>query len=282
MYIKEYFYEVGTELVEDHYQLLADREEYMVNQYLDKFENRLSGLDLDGKVAVLYVGGISVQQGEDRNYDGNFTCSQPIRSSGVVIKNLQSYNMHKYIGVMPCRDRVVYANVNSNTCASSMYAVYEAQGLLDRGVVDHVVVIAEEKTSFNTIRIFKEHRIAVTPGEGFACVVLGREGLYEVKDAKWAYCYDRNPFLVKADGYAMVATEADVVKGHKTGTDQNDKAEAEVFGNTIGYKDKVGHCQGASGLIETCMLLDDETVQGDVLCVASGLGGFYGSFVVSK
>lgn len=282
MYITNYFYEVGTELVQDHYQLLVDREEYMVTQYLDRFGDKLKELDLDGNVAVLYVGGISVHQSEDRNYTGTFTCSQAIRDSGVVIKNLQAYNMHKYISMLPCKDKVVYANINSNTCASSMYAVYEAQGLIDSGKVDYVIVIAEEKTSFNTIRIFKEHRIDVTPGEGFACVVLGKKGKYRVRDAKWAFAYDRNPFLVKAQGYAMVNSEADVVKGHKTGTDQNDGAEAEVFGDTIGYKDKIGHCQGASGLIEACMVLDDNTVSGDVLCVASGLGGFYGSFVVSK
>ena len=282
MYISNYLYEVGTELVQDHYQLLDDREVYMATQYLSRFGDKLAGLELDGRVAVLYVGGNSSHNSEDRNYNGTFTCSQAIRDSGVVIKNLQSYNMHKYIGMMPCKDRVVYANINSNTCASSMYAIYEAQGLIDSGKVDYVIVIAEEKTSFNTIRIFKEHRIDVTPGEGFACVVLGREGKYKVSDAKWAFAYDKNPFLVKAQGYEMVNSEADVVKGHKTGTVQNDGAEAEVFGDTIGYKDKVGHCQGASGLIETCMVLDDDNVAGNVLCVASGLGGFYGSFVVSK
>lgn len=282
MRVSNYFYEVGTELVEDHYQLLPDREEYMVTQYLDKFSSKLAELDMDGRVGVLYVGGISVHQSEDRNYEGTFTCSQVIHPSGVVIKNLQAYNMHKYISAMPCKDKVVYASINSNTCASSMYAVYEAERLLRDDVVDHVVIIAEEKTSFNTIRIFKEHRIEVTPGEGFACVVIGREGDYLVRDAKWGFAYDRNPFLVKASGYAQVNTEADVVKGHKTGTVQNDTAEMEVFGSTIGYKDKVGHCQGASGLIETCILLDDESVKGNVLCVASGLGGFYGSFVVEK
>jgi len=35
-------------------------------------------------------------------------------------------------------------------------------------------------------------------------------------------------------------------------------------------------------LIELCMVLEDDNLQGDVLCVASGLGGFYGSCLVRK
>ena len=42
--------------------------------------------------------------------------------------------------------------------------------------------------------------------------------------------------------------------------------------------------QGASALVEICMLLDDENVSSDepILCVASGMGGFYGSCVLYK
>ena len=59
-------------------------------------------------------------------------------------------------------------------------------------------------------------------------------------------------------------------------------AEKEVFGNVLGYKDKIGHCQGASGLIELCMVLDDDKLKGKILCTASGLAGFYGSCLVEK
>lgn len=280
MFISNYFYEAGK-FYQDYYRVLEDRAEYHTVQYITRWENKLKELDLDGKVAVLYVGGISTSNGEDRVYQGKFTCSQDKQVDRVLIKDLQAYMMHKFIGVMPCRDNVDYANINSNTCASSLYAVYEAEGLLGKGF-DHVVVIAEEKTSFNTIRIFAEHRIDVTVGEGFACVVFSKEGSVEVKDSKWAYKWTSNPFNVVAGGYAKVKSDADVVKGHKTGTEQNDAAELDVFGATIGYKDKIGHCQGASGLIELCMVLDDDTVSGNVLCVASGLGGFYGSCVVVK
>jgi hypothetical protein len=280
MFIVDYLYEVGTEILEDRVSLLEDREGYTTNKYLDKFESWVK--DVEGTVAVLYVGGAGLSNSECRDYVGNFQCSVDREEGGLVIKNILAYMLHKYIGVTPFADRVVYANVNANTCASSMYAVYEAEKLLKEGTVDNVLVIAEEKTSFDTIRIFHEHRINVKPGEGFAYAMFSNKGKVEVKESKWGYSYNRNPFYVDSKGYSLVKTNADVVKGHKTGTSQNEVAEAEVFGNTIGYKDKVGHCQGASGLIELCMVLDDNNVQGTVLCVASGLGGFYGSCVVVK
>lgn len=282
MQISEYFYIVGCTELEDRVGLLDDRSSFMNADYTKMFRSKLENLDLDGRVAVLYAGGVGMHSAESRTYKGSFTCSLTLGDRGPVIKSTQAYMMHRYIGMMPCRDRVVYANINSNTCASSLHSVYEAERLLERGTVDHVVIIAEEKTSFDIIRIFHEHRIDVKPGEGFACVVLSKDGRYTVRDTKWGYSYDRNPFLVSPKGYSQVKSEADMVKGHKTGTAQNDESEKEVFGEVFGYKDKIGHCQGASGLIELCMVLDDETAKGSILCVASGLGGFYGSCVVDK
>lgn len=281
MVVSNYFYKVGTEVLEDRIQLLDNREQYMTQQYTKLFKNELSAIELDGKTAVLYVGGVGVHNSESRKYTGEYTCSQELLVDGPVIKSLQAYSMHKYIGILDKKNDITYANISGDTCASSLYSLYEAERLLRDNVVDNVVVIAEEKTSFNTIRIFHEHNIDVKPGEGFACVVLQRDGEgYSITDTKWEYKYNRNPFLVDSDGYAKVKTEAKLVKGHKTGTVQNDEAEAEVFGETFGYKDKIGHCQGASGLIEVCMVMDDKL--DDVVCLASGLGGFYGSCKVSR
>lgn len=284
MQVINYFYEVGEDKLSDRIGLLEDRKQYMTAQYSKRHRKPLNEISLDGRVGVFYVGGVGVHNSETRQYTGAYECSVDILNSGPVIKETHAYMMHKYIGILTANGNTVeYATISSNTCASSMHSIYEAEIMMQLGRIDYAVIIAEEKTSFNTIRIFSEHQIDVMPGEGFACLVLGNsEGGVQVKNAKWAYSYNSNPFLVSADGYAKVDTASDSVKGHKTGTEQNDTAEAEVFGETFGYKDKIGHCQGASGLIEVCIVLDDEDRQGKILCTASGLGGFYGSCIVEK
>ncbi len=63
--------------------------------------------------------------------------------------------------------------------------------------------------------------------------------------------------------YANVtAKEIKIVKTHGTGTASNNKAEAEALKIlpdfvATSYKQKIGHTMGASGLLETCLLLDD-------------------------
>lgn len=282
MKVIDYFYKHGEVELVDRVQLLENRKTYMNAEYIKMFKDEINSIKLEGRVAFLYVGGAGIHNAEGRNYVGSEVNTQPILEDGPVIKDLQAYMMHKYIGMLVKNgNNVIYANINSNTCASSMYSIYEAEKLLKDNTVDYVVIVAEEKTSFNTIRIFKEHGINVKPGEGFACIVLSNysDGT-QITDSKWEYSYSTNPFLVSKEGYNKVATKTKYVKGHKTGTEQNDTAEEEVFGETFGYKDKIGHCQGASGLIEVCLVLDSE--YDEVLCLASGLGGFYGSCVVRK
>lgn len=283
MVISKYLYEVGKFPYEDRIELLEDRSTYMTADYIDKFRDEINRIKLDGRVGVMYAAGASLHQGESRNYTGQYTNTLEIQPSGPIIKELTAYMLHKYIGLLNDKNDVVYANINSNTCASSMYSIWEAKQLIDNGTIDHAVIISEEKTSFNTIRIFYEHHINVRPGEGFALIVVSKDGEgVPLLDAKWEYSYNRNPFLVNTDGYTKVKCECDIVKGHKTGTEQNDDAEREVFGHTVGFKDKIGHCQGASGLIELCLALDNPAMQGKILCTASGLGGFYGSCLVEK
>jgi hypothetical protein len=187
--------------------------------------------------------------------------------------------MHRWIGMMNGRDNVRYANINGNTCASSMYSLYEAERLLNDGF-DEVVIIAEEKTSYNTLRIFDEMKIDLKVGEGCAVIHLGKgEGISE---CKWEYEYNRNPFGVTESGYKKVYTECDWINPHGTGTEPNENAEGFYDKPQLRYKEKIGHTQGVSGLIEVCMVLDEPDVDGRVLCVSSGLGNWYGSCIVQK
>jgi len=270
MQVKSYKYFVNPEI---------DADGYMTPQYIDMMSDYLSELRLDGRCAVLYAGGVLLSASEARNAYDKGNLRRSIQDSTLAIKELAAFSMHKYIGMLQDRDKVVHASINGNTCASSMYSLYEAQELFDKGF-DEVVIIAEEKTSYNTLRVFKESRIDLTVGEGVAIVHLSKDG-NDITDCKWSYEYNRNPFLVTIDGYDAVNTVSDYVNPHGTGTDANEEVEGVVFGNReqIRYKEKIGHTQGLSGLLEVCMVMDED-ITGDVLCVSSGLGGFYGSCVV--
>lgn len=256
-----------------------DRHGYMTTQYIDMMYDYVTGLELKGKVAVLYAAGAVVTASEARNYSKENLYREPTKESSIVIRELAAYSMHKWIGMMKGRENVRYANINGNTCASSMHSLYEAEQLLNNGF-DEVVIIAEEKTAANTLRIFDEHSIDLKVGEGCVIMHLGcGEG---ISQCKWEYEYNRNPFGVTESGYSKVVSQCDYINPHGTGTENNELAES-IYGDMpqIRYKEQYGHTQGVSGLIEVCMVLDSD-VRGDVLCVSSGLGGFYGSCIVHK
>jgi len=285
MYVLDYKYIAPTERYADHVEVKdLSRDGYTTSQFMD----RIGEIVLVKSTAVLYAGGFNIHQAESRDCSGinsRYKGTVDLYKSGLVIKESTAYSMHQWIGNMVKNELVVYANINSNTCASSMYCLYEAERLLRDGVCEEVIIIAEERTSFNTLRIFKEHNIPLVVGDGFAMIRLSNEVTeLKVTDTKWAYEYNRNPFGTTQSGYAKVDGGCDVIKPHGTGTDNNNKAEEQmVFGRkTVYYKPEIGHTQGVSALLELCMAIDDDNVQGDVLCVASGLGNFYGSCILKK
>ena len=287
MILTKYFYKYSTEHHEDRVSIPEiNREDYMTSQYMDMFKEELSKLKLDGDVVFLYSSGASVHQAEVR------TCSRPEYSNSLkgeykspfVLKSMVAAMMHKYLGLFVKNgNNIVDVEILSNTCASSLYAVIAAEEHLKK--VDHVIVITEEKTSFDTIRSFHEHKIKIKASDGYALAVFSNEGEgFQVTNCKRAFVYNNNPFLASAEGYSKVFTQCDMVKVHGTGTTVNSLAEEEVFKGLplIMYKDKIGHSQGSSGLLELCMAADDTQAKGKVLCVASGLGGFYASCILDK
>ena len=50
----------------------------------------------------------------------------------------------------------------------------------------------------------------------------------------------------------------------------------------IYYKDKIGHTQGASAVLELAMLCDEIKKGTTAMGLASGLGGFYGGCTIRK
>lgn len=286
MYIQDYKYFIADVDCGDHLEVDGIvRDEHVTEQYIE----RVGKIVLTKPTAVLYSAGVTVHQSEGKNatnVKSRYYGSVPQQEGSRMIKELSSYSLHKWIGMMENNHLVEYASVNGNSCASSMYSIYEAERLLRDGEVDEVIVITEEKTSFNTIRIFKEHGIPIVVSDGFAMVRFGNEPTkYEVVDTKWKYEYNRNPFATTVAGYEKVDNKsAGVVKPHGTYTGINDEAEKELVKDreAVYYKPTIGHSQGASALIELCMAIDDEKIKDEVLCVASGLGNHYGSCVLRK
>lgn len=260
-----------------------DRSGYMSPQYINLVHDYVAGIKLEGRCAFLYAAGAVLPASEARNTEDKGIYRERGKQSGACIKELAAYGMHKWIGQLSDRHLISYANINGNTCASGMHSIYEAAKLLTEGF-DEVLLVAEEKTSYNTLRIFDEHGIDLKVGEGLAILHLwnGPTGI-EISDAKWHYEYNRNPFGVTESGYTAVNSPCDMVNPHGTGTQNNEQAESAIYGDIpqIRYKEQIGHTQGVSGLIEVCMVLD-EPIEGDVLCISSGLGGFYGSCIVHK
>lgn len=257
-----------------------DHNTYTTNGYMELVGEYVKSLKLSGKVAFLYIGGATLPASESRVANTKKEYRVNIQDSGLVIRELSAFMMHKWIGMLDDRDRIHYANINANTCASSMYSLYEAEQLLSNGY-DEVVILGEEKTSYNTLRLFDEMGIDLKIGEGFVCMHLGKGE--DITNCKWEYEWNRNPFGTTASGYEMVVTECDYIKPHGTGTDNNESAEKSITKDLpqLRYKEKYGHTQGISGLLEICCVLD-EPVEGNVLCVSSGMGGFYGSCIVHK
>ena len=100
-----------------------------------------------------------------------------------------------------------------------------------------------------------------------------------------------------------------IVKTHGTGTESNNKAEKAALEGipdfiATSYKQKIGHTMGASGLLETCLLLDDmksgivpkienrtekdnvflsddtKAPSGYILSLAAGMGNIYSAAIL--
>jgi 3-oxoacyl-(acyl-carrier-protein) synthase len=109
-----------------------------------------------------------------------------------------------------------------------------------------------------------------------------------------------------------ICDQITIVKTHGTGTQSNNLAEKTALGNTLkefvatSYKQKIGHTMGASGLLETLLLLDDlkkgvvpaienrtetdkvflsEAVSppdGLILSLAAGMGNIYSAAILKE
>ena len=208
MQVVSYFYKTPNKAV-DKANLIKelDRAKYMNQQYIAMAKEYLQSISMNGRVAVLYAGGATISNSEGRNSKDKGEYALASLDTGLAIRELSSHNMHKYIGMLKDRNKVVYANINANACASSMYTLYEAERLMEHEGIDEVVVITEDMISYNTIRVFDEHNIPVIAGDGLAIMHLSKEhgNGPVIADTEWGYDYNRNPFAVTKEGYSSVA-----------------------------------------------------------------------------
>lgn len=276
MQITDSHYIIGTE----------QREGYVAIPELDRYKPsalqfiKLANIDitLTKKTAFIYVDGFSTSQSES----GLNTCEGRFRPA---VKSGSGYSMHEWVYTFKNKELLQYASILSSTCASSLQAVYEANILLLTTDIEEVIVIGSERITPDTIRLFKELRIPLDCGDGFFYIKFSNGN--QIRDINWKYAFNKNPFFFSSDTLDTLIPDykVDYIKLHGTGSVSNDNAELNLsnIATPIRYKPLIGHTQGISCLLETCMMLNDPDVkEGSVMVTANGFGGFYGSFVVEK
>lgn len=282
MLIKEYKYLAGTEKRDGYYAIPEmSRNDPCTPQY-QKLLNL--NIELTAKTAFIYVDGFSLSQAEPVFADGPKDLYVP------AIKNGVSFMAHEWMRSFKNPQMITNFEIISSTCAAGIQAIKSAENFLSSKEVDEVIIIAAERTTFNTLRLFKELRIPIMCGDAFVYMKLVKgentTSFPRVVDAKWKFNFENNPFYFTRETLDNLIPKynVDYVKLHGTGTKSNSVAEAGIaqLGKTIIYKDRIGHTQGASSLVETCMVLDNDKVSGNILVTANGLGGFYGSFLLVK
>ena len=144
--------------------------------------------------------------------------------------------------------------------------------------------------------------------------LLGAYSASESSTNAIGQCEDGEGFSKAIEGALHVSgaicDEIAIVKTHGTGTQSNNLAEKTALENTLkefvatSYKQKIGHTMGASGLLETLLLLDDlkkgvvpaienrtetdkvflsEAVsppEGLILSLAAGMGNIYSAAIL--
>lgn len=165
----------------------------------------------------------------------------------------------------------------SNACASSHSAIHLAREWLAAGVAKHVIVLAADVAgpfvlqgfhalhalSPSACRPFHRDRDGLLLGEAAAVAIFSGEGKWKVRgtglDAE-GHAATRpegsGASLARAVNQALNGSVPDAILAHGTATQANDAAEDQVFRAlpgapfVSGTKWSVGHCLGASGLVD--------------------------------
>jgi len=203
------------------------------------------------------------------------------------IKGTSPYVAHQWASsFINTAEWLQHMEVVNGTCASAIQAVSRAHAVIHNPLnsIEEVIIIGHERITPDTVRLFKELGIRVVCGDGFVYMKLGRG--YEISNTIWSWAYNENPFVFTRETLDELIPSYRIgyVKLHGTGTPCNTAAEAGLaeLATPLNYKDEIGHTQGISALLETCLVLDDPKIRGRILVTANGLGGYYGAFTLTK
>lgn len=297
MFIESYFKVTGDTRSEDNRAHLidsVDRSAYMTQSLLKFAYPYMKSVKVDegSKNAFLYPAGPVVHHSDGRNINNLLPYSE------IAIKSQAGLSVFTLAKRFP-NVEFDYANINGNTCASSMHSMYEAYDLLHNKRFDNVIVYAQDMVEDSQLHLFKQLGIDLICGDGLAVVQFTRErtenSIAEINGVSWVFSgTDTSPMSVSRAGYVKAIKDLgdienpDYIKPHGTGTGRNnieeESAIEELFGDTeaLYYKKDIGHTQGASAVLETCMAIEDVDKGKSFLALASGLGGFYGAAFVRK
>ena len=165
------------------------------------------------------------------------------------------------------------------------------------------------------LAVFENEKTATRRGATPTAVLHGAYTASEQCENAIGQRKDGEGFAKAINGALDIANKSDdqirVVKTHGTGTISNNQAEKKALEVLTGdyvatsYKAKIGHTMGASGLLETCLLLDDlkrgvvpkienrtehddrflshdeSNPGGLILSLAAGMGNVYSAAVLS-
>lgn len=287
MFVREIFYEAPDLKYDDGNFRFSHREgisKYMSDYHLHRHMDRLKAIQPKGKAALIYVVGVGEHHSNQRMYKNVF-----VPSVLAPIKSQHSTFTHRLAFVLGNIDHISF---NSNTCASSMYALNEAKMLLNNGY-DEVIIYGEEWVEPIEIELFKQLGISMPLGDAFAYIVLtNQKNDIEITNTSVAFSYDSHPMKFNSNGYQKVMgispKNIDVYKPHFSGNSQSDDEEIDAmsrlginYRSMVSYKHRIGHTQGVSTLIEMAIMIEENDFN-TALIVASGMGGFYGSAVLNK
>lgn len=182
--------------------------------------------------------------------------------------------------------------INANACAAGLYALTHAMQLLRGGMADVMIVVGVDILSRVTqagfqrmqaldpdrCRPFDARRQGTVLGEGAAAAVLVRVPAVQTDPSMYCRiagvglsCDAHHPTAPQPDGRGVKhaidqalrnaqigAADIDLVVPHGTGTQLNDRIEADVLAQTFGdveaappllsIKSHIGHTAGASGM----------------------------------
>lgn len=281
MKIKSYKYCIGVRVGGRVIIESIDRNKYTSQVFSKDMQDYIKSISTEGKTALLVAGGPAVHHSDARNVSGLAV------EGAIVVRSQLGYNAYNIARMFNCD--IAYVSINTNTCASSMYCLYEAKRLFSEGFTD-VIVVAVDVIDETQELLFKQLSIDLVCGDCVSVTHLALDGDFSVDDVTWCWNRDTSPMAVSSEGYrkviACLDTKCiDLIKMHGSGTSKNTEAEYEAVNEfdcrKIEYKSEIGHTQGCSSIVEICMMIDREEFT-KALVLASGLGGFYGGCVIRR